>query len=109
MTQIILLKSRQGFEGFEVRGHCGYADAGYDIVCSAVSALTQTTAMALQKLLHLQIALEIEDGEMCCILPAQTDDGIYRQAQLLFETMILGLRDIAQSYGDYINISERKV
>ena len=109
MTELTLLQSREGIEGFELHGHCGYADAGYDIVCSAVSALTQTAAMALEQILHLQIALEIEEGEMTCILPAQMDDGIYRQAQLILETMLLGLRDIAETYSDYINISERTV
>ncbi len=109
MTEVTLLKNGKDIEGFEINGHCGYADEGYDIVCSAVSALTQTAAMGLQKLLKLQIALDIEDGEMTCILPRSMDDDTRRQAELILMTMELGLRDIAETYGNYINISERTV
>lgn len=109
MTDVTLLRSGNGLEGYEVYGHCGYADAGYDIVCSAISALTQTTAMGLKQLLKLHIALEVEEGALSCILPRSMDDDTRRQAELLLETMTLGLRDIEESYGDYINITERTV
>ena len=41
MTTLTLLKSRTKWVGFCCSGHSGYADAGEDIVCAAISALTQ--------------------------------------------------------------------
>lgn len=41
MTRITLFRSRSHAIGFEAEGHTGYAEEGSDIVCAAVSALTQ--------------------------------------------------------------------
>ena len=40
MTKIIFYRSNGIFWGFEEQGHTGYADAGEDILCSALSAMT---------------------------------------------------------------------
>lgn len=109
MTDVTILRSKEDIAGFEVHGHSGYADEGSDIVCSAISALTQTAVIGLQELLKLTPALEIESGEMTCILPADMDEATSRQAHLILETMALGIRSIAESYGDYIKIKERTV
>ncbi len=109
MTDVTILRSNRDIAGFEVHGHSGYADEGSDIVCSAVSALTQMAVIGLQELLHLLPALEIESGDMVCILPADMDEGTTRQANLILETMVLGIRSIEKNYGDYIKISERTV
>lgn len=109
MTQVTILQSRKGVEGFEVTGHSGYAEAGSDIVCSAISVLTQTAAIGLQELLKLSIALEVRDGEMICMLPRSMNPQTRREAELILKTMELGLRSVASTYKDYINISERTV
>ena len=38
MTTVTFLTEESRIVGFEVSGHSGYADAGEDIVCAAVSA-----------------------------------------------------------------------
>ena len=49
MTRCILyLDSTGNYTGFSVRGHAGYAEAGSDIVCAAVSALTTTCVNAME-------------------------------------------------------------
>lgn len=35
--------------GFEISGHSGYSEAGSDIVCAAVSAMTNLTILLLEK------------------------------------------------------------
>ena len=109
MTDVTILRCKKDIAGFEVHGHSGYADEGSDIVCSAVSALTQTAVIGLQELLKLTPALEIENGDMVCILPADMEEETNRQANLILETMALGIRSIEKTYGDYIKISERTV
>jgi len=109
MTELTFVKGAPGWRGFEVHGHSGYARAGSDIVCSAVSALTQTAAMALEELLHLDIDLRVKEkeGYLSCYLPCGMDADIRAQAELLLNAMALGLRDIEQSYSAYIHITER--
>lgn len=109
MTELTLVKGAQGWKGFEVHGHSGYAEEGSDIVCSAISALTQTTALALEELLHLKTDLRVQEGELSCYLPCGIDADIRPQAELLLEAMALGLRDIAEGYSAYIHITERTV
>lgn len=41
MTTLRLLKKQQRFVGFRCEGHSGYADEGEDIVCAAISSITQ--------------------------------------------------------------------
>lgn len=109
MTNITLFRSKGQLVGFEAEGHTGYSVEGEDIVCSAVSALTQTAVIGLTELLKLQIALDINDGELYCMLPKDISKEDCEKAQLILETMALGLSSIAATYGDYINMTERKV
>ena len=46
MTEItVFLKGGKPI-GFDAHGHTGYAECGEDIVCAAVSAITQTAGWA---------------------------------------------------------------
>jgi len=109
MTEVTLFRDSNGIVGFEASGHTDYAEEGSDIVCSAISALTQTAAIGLTELLKLQVALDISDGGMYCMLPKDISEASLEKAELILETMAMGLRSIAATYGDYINIIERKV
>ena len=106
MTHVTLIRDRSGLVGFEAKGH---TDEGSDIVCSAVSALTQTAALGINEVLKIQTALDITEANMYLMLPADISDQDCEKAQIILKTMALGLRSIAATYGDYIKISERKV
>ena len=43
--------------GYKVSGHAGYSEEGSDIVCSAVSALTQAPLLGLEKPFETQSVL----------------------------------------------------
>lgn len=48
MTRATVLCGPAGrLVGFHTEGHAGAGDAGHDLVCSAISALTQTAVNAL--------------------------------------------------------------
>ncbi len=80
--------------GYEVSGHAGYADAGQDIVCSAVSALTLNTANSLEALTSDEVIGEGgEDGYLKVTVPDPSPE-----AQLLLASLRLGLTDIRNSY-----------
>ena len=48
MTTVVFFKSGNIFYGFEERGHTGYAEAGNDILCSAISAMTMLLINAIE-------------------------------------------------------------
>ena len=49
MITIKVRKKNGSYEEFISKGHAGYAEAGQDIVCAAVSALIITTVNSLEK------------------------------------------------------------
>lgn len=62
MTKVIFLRRRGQFIGFEATGHSGYADEGSDIVCAAVSAVTQTAAIQAEAVLNMKNAVETDEA-----------------------------------------------
>lgn len=92
--------------GYRAEGHTGYAESGYDIVCSAVSALTQTTLNGLNNVLHAPVMYEVDDDTAFIevkLTPEATDEQI-GQAQILLETLRQGLQAIERSYPRNVRI-----
>ncbi len=104
-----MLKQHDKLVGFEIKGHAEYADPGQDIVCSAISALGTTTILGLTERLLLPVGYESEEGYQYCVLGKELMAAQYEQAELLLDTMLLGLQAIQANYGEYLNITEREV
>jgi len=51
-------------DGFEITGHAGYARAGQDIVCAAVSAIGYTVIGVLEKMASGKY--EVSTARMIC-------------------------------------------
>lgn len=49
-------------DGFIITGHAGYAEPGKDIVCAAVSALTQAFIASIEELTQDKIKYDISVG-----------------------------------------------
>jgi len=99
--------------GFTSAGHAGYGEAGEDIVCSAISALTQTCLLGLTDVVGLdEQTLNWSVDELkgiTCILSCDTDEEQQTKAGLLFETMEAGLNSIKASYRRSLKIRHREV
>ncbi len=105
MTRITLYRTAdQQLCGFECRGHAGYAEAGSDIVCAAVSVLATTCANALESVAGVSPGVEAKDGYM----RVQLSEGeITHDASVILRTFEQGIHDIAISYPQYIHITKR--
>ena len=96
--------------GYEVSGHAGYAEAGADIVCAAVSALTQSTLNGLKNVLKAPVMFEQDDEGAFLeanLTPEATEDQVER-AQLLLVTLLEGLRAIQREYPRNLRIILRE-
>ncbi len=109
MTTVRFFVSGSEIWGFEVTGHTDYAEEGSDIVCSAVSALTQTAVLGLTEVLKLPAAFEVKKARIYCMLDSDLGENAKREAQILLETMRLGLRSIADTYGTHLKLTEKEV
>ena len=104
---IVQNKDKQ-IRAFQVSGHAGYAESGQDIVCSAVSALTITTINAME--LYTSQSFEIDQDEEDGIITVNFLDDLNHDAELLMNSLILGLRSIENEYNDeYIHVEFREV
>lgn len=110
MVTVCMLKQGGEIVGFEASGHAEFSRNGDgDIVCSAVSALTQTIALGLTQRLQLPVGLSIQEGDMYCVLGRECTGEQCAQAGMLFDTLLLGLRSMEIAYGKYLSITEREV
>ena len=109
MTEITVYYQHGSPVGFEAVGHTGFAEHGEDIVCAAVSAITQTAVIGIKELVKAPCALEVMDGELRLILEESVKGEKLKQSELILGTMLLGLRSIESDYSDYLKLKEREV
>lgn len=79
--------------GFSVCGHSGYAAAGSDIVCAAVSAMTMLTVNLMVDGLGLPCKVEVDEerGAVSLLLERQTE--VAEKVLRSFMNELVGLAD----------------
>ena len=108
MTFVTIFRNRRGeCTGFNVIGHSGYASEGSDIVCAGISILVINTCNSLEELTdrEIHVVTNEEEGLISCRLK----DDPTKQTELLFSSMILGLKNLEEMYGDYIQLTFEEV
>ena len=114
MVTVTMLHKGGNTVGFTSTGHANHGEAGEDIVCSAISALTQTCCLGLTEVIGLkagkQLVYSIDDAEgIHCVLADDTRGEQLDRAELLFQTMEAGLCSIQESYRKSLKIRHREV
>lgn len=112
MIQVVIHRNSSGLiVAYDVSGHAEYAESGKDIVCAGVSAVAVGTVNALQELLPIQLEHRMKNGLLSVKLPrieqTELSENVSDHAQLLLESMLVMLRTIEHSYGQYIKIREK--
>lgn len=106
MITITLYKHQNQYQGFVSRGHAGYAEEGYDIICAAVSVLTVNAINSIERFTDDAIAVRSDEGYVELIL----EGNVSRETTLLLDSMVLGLQDIRETYGKkYLRIVSKEV
>ena len=110
MTTItVYTSSAAGIRGFLASGHAGAKKIrGYDLVCCAVSALTQTGVNALEAVAKATPVVEVRDGYLKCILPNEMTAEQSEKAQIVLQTVMTGLTDIQKIYPNLIRIQQEE-
>lgn len=113
MTKIQFFKRDGIYFGFEEIDHAGYADAGEDIVCAAISAMTMLVVNAVEVTYASNIDYTY-DEETTNIkvmaygaLPDYESDEKKRYAiSGLIEAYFIQLNDMLDDYYNYIEVTE---
>lgn len=108
MVKIVIKKEESGrYLGFESLGHAEYSTHGKDIVCSALSLLLINTINSIESIALCKV--EVHTNQKSGLMEVNFDDDFNEAAQILMESMILGIRSIMEEYGKkYVSLEIRK-
>ncbi len=110
MVKVEFVRSSGKIVSFKIKGHAmpREAQVKVDLICAAISAISQTTVIGIEEVLKVKVKYEIEDGFLNLNLGDVALEDIDR-CQVLLETMMLGLKSIEITYGDYIKVETEEV
>ncbi len=104
MTNCEFLYRGENCVGFSIKGHIGLGVKGKDIVCAAVSAVSQATLIGLEEVVGERITYRIEDGLIECFLNKTGDCS-----QKIVETLHKTLVQLSKQYPKNLSVAETEV
>lgn len=108
MTSIILKKKNSNIVAFAIKGHAGFAESGEDIICSAISVLSQSILIGIEEVLNIKADYKIQDGFLNLDLSKNNSEDI-EKCQVLLKTMEKSFESIKVAYGKYIKLETEEV
>ena len=94
-----MIAVRVRLDGITIDGHAGYAEAGKDIVCAGVTALTENLIDSIESLTKDEIQYEISPGRVDMHYKDLSEDG-----KLLVDSFFLGICGIEQDFPEHVKI-----
>ena len=106
MTKCEFFTQDDRITGFSVSGHSGYAEAGSDIVCAAISAVVTMAEATINDVCGAKAKVRVkeEDARVTLTLPVSCDEEDTVQAVLA--GLMVYLIDLRDQYPDFIEVLE---
>ena len=106
MTRCEFFTENDRITGFSVSGHSGYAEAGADIVCAAISAVVTMAEATINDVCGAKAKVRVKDADarVTLTLPASCDEE--ESVQAVLAGMMLYLCSLRDEYPDYIEVLE---
>ncbi len=111
MTKVIFYRSNGVYYGFEEQGHTGYGDAGNDVLCAALSAMTMLIVNAIEIGYASNVDYTVDDGATHISVRAKSalaefeNDEKKRYAiSGLFCSYFYQLNDLIEEYYEHLNV-----
>ena len=100
MTTITFHSAQGRLDSFVVEGHSGYAEAGADIVCAAVSAAVGLVECTFNEVLGLGASVKIreKDARIALKLPGGLGEINEHTCQDLLAGLMVYLQDLSEEY-----------
>ncbi len=108
MTTVTFETNENRIVAFSMEGHSGYAEAGTDIVCAAVTSAVRLVECGLNDIMGLGavVKLKEETAFLSVKLPhklTEEQDGV---CQTLLTALMLHFVTLAEEYPEYIIVME---
>ena len=113
MTTVTFYKTGGYYYGFEEQGHTGLAEAGDDILCSALSAMTMLIINTIEVSYASSVDYTIDDKTTDIKLIAKSALPKYEKDEKkqfaisgLIQAYFIQLMDLVEEYYDYLDVRE---
>ena len=115
MTKIVFFRSGGTYYGFEEQGHAGYGEAGDDIVCAALSAMTMLiiNAIEVSYASNVEYTIDEDTTDITVNVPAALDESPENEMQRyaisgLLQGYFVQLMDMLEDYYDFLSVEEKE-
>ena len=116
MTKIVFFRSGGVFYGFEEHGHTGYASAGDDILCSALSAMTMLVMNTIEVAYASDVEYTIDEGathimvrSKAALIEFEEDERKRYAVSGLFLSYFYQLNELREEYYEYLDVEVKDI
>ena len=108
MTTVIFRMEGDRITGFDSRGHSGYAEAGSDIVCAAVTSAVRLVEATINDVLGLAASVKVReaDASISLRLPGGLAPAAESTCQALLTGLMVYFAELHDEYPDNIEVLE---
>ena len=106
MTRCEFFTEDDRITGFSISGHSGYAEAGQDIVCAAISAVVTMAEATINEVCGAKAKVRVKDEQARITLTLPTSCDEEEAVQAVLSGMMLTLLSLREDYPDYIEVLE---
>ena len=106
MTRCEFFTEDDRITGFSVSGHSGYAEAGSDIVCAAISAIVKMAEATINDVCGAKAKVRVKDADNRITLTLPTSCDEEESVQAVLAGMMLTLVSLAEDYPENIEVLE---
>jgi len=106
MTIVKVKRDSRKIVSVSCTGHTGASERGEDTVCAALSSVVQTALLGLLQVAGIspRITRDDEEGILIFKLPPGLDYDQRRAADIILETMLCGVSDLAEGFSKFIKL-----
>ena len=106
MTTVTFHSAGGRLDGFAVEGHSGYAEAGSDIVCAAISAAVGLTECTVNEVMGLGAAVRADEkhARISLKLPPALNGESESLCQTVLTGLLVYLRSLGEEYPDNLTV-----
>ena len=110
MIEVRFLRKSGLLVAFTYDGHADYDEYGKDIVCAAVTAQCMMIYNGLDEVMKIRNKIDLNnDGGYLSVSIDGASPDEKKEAQILMETLLLGIRAIELQHGNFIKLIEEEV
>ena len=116
MTKIVFFRSGGSFYGFEEQGHTGFADAGEDVLCAALSAMTMLIINTIEVAYASDVDYNIDEGatnirvrSKAALAEFESDERKRYAVSGLFLSYYYQLNELIEEYYDHLDVEVKDI